>query len=194
MNPRHLIRVIEKLLFSCSRFRNVDRGIDPLVHQGAVQMNFHVSGTLELFKDHLIHLAAGIHQSRRNDRQASPLFQIPRRSEKSLRFVQRIGIHTPGENLSAVRLHRVIGPRQTGDAIQKDHHIRSLLRQTLRPLNHHLRNMHMSIRGFIKGRANHLPLDRPSHIRHLFRALINQKHDQMGLRIIRRDGIGDLLH
>ena len=186
--------MIQKLLFSCPRLGNVYRGVDPLVHESAIQVDLHVSGALELFKDHLIHLAARIDQSGSNNRQTSTLLQISGCTEKSLGFMQCVSIHTSGKNLSAMGLHRVIGSRQTRDAIQQDHNICALLGQSLCPLNHHFRNVYVSIGWLIKGRTNHLALDGSCHIRNLLRPLINQKHDQMRLGIIGCDGIGNFLH
>ena len=43
----------------------------------------------------------------------------------------------------------------------------------------------------VERRGDHLTLDRPLHIGHLFRPLIHQHHHQMALRIVPRDRIRD---
>ncbi len=45
----------------------------------------------------------------------------------------------------------------------------------------------------IEGRGDHLALYRALHVGDLFRALVDQKHDQIALRMVGGDGVGDVL-
>ena len=47
-------------------------GNDALIHQFAVQVDFHVARAFELFKDHVVHAAAGIDQGGGDDGQLPP--------------------------------------------------------------------------------------------------------------------------
>ncbi len=64
--------------------------------------------------------------------------------------MQRIGIDTAGENLAAVRLHRVVGARQTRDAVEQDDHIFAVFDLTLGHFDHHFRDLDVTLRRFIK--------------------------------------------
>lgn len=75
---------------------NIDRGIHSAVNQMAVEMQFHVACSLELFKNHFVHAASGINQSGRNDREASVAVNIAGGAEEAFRLVERIRIHTAG--------------------------------------------------------------------------------------------------
>ena len=51
----------------------------------------------------------------------------------------------------------------------------------------------MVLRGLVEGGVHHFALDGALHVRHFLRALVDQQHDQMNLRIVGHDGVGDLL-
>ena len=53
-----------------------------------------------------------------NDRKTAALFNAACRTKKPLWFMQGVGIHTTGENLSGMRFSLVIGPCQARDAVQ----------------------------------------------------------------------------
>ena len=78
-------------------------------------MQLHVAGSLELFKDNLIHLTAGINEGGCNNCQTAPLFNIPGSPEKPLGLMQGMSINTTGKNLAAGGDNCVVGTRQTGD-------------------------------------------------------------------------------
>ena len=65
--------------------------------------------------------------------------------------------------------------------------------QPLGFLNDHLCHLHVPLRLFIKGGADHLCLHRPLHVRHLFRPLINEKDYFVNTRIIGRDTVCNVL-
>ena len=58
--------------------------------QLAVEMNFHVSGAFEFFKDHVVHTASGIDERRGDNGERSAFFDVARRSEEALGPLQGI--------------------------------------------------------------------------------------------------------
>ena len=105
---------INKFLFARSGLIDVDRRENPLIHQPTVQMDLHVARAFEFFENDFIHSATGIDQRRGDNGQTAAIFDVARRAEKLLRFMQRVGIDAAGKNLSARRHDRVIGARQAG--------------------------------------------------------------------------------
>src|SRR5580698_1957258 len=57
----------QQFFLARSALGDIDGGEDALVHQLAIQMDFHVAGAFEFFKDHVIHAAAGVDQCRCHD-------------------------------------------------------------------------------------------------------------------------------
>ena len=95
-------------------------------------------------------------------------------------------IKTTGEGTTTRRNAEGVGARKTGDAVEKDNDISAMLDETLRSLDHHLLHTLMALRKLIKRRIN--DLDLLSHngllnVRHLLRTLIDQKDDQVHIRI-----------
>ena len=63
-------------------------------------MDFHIAGAFELFKNHIIHAAAGVDERGSNDGQAAAFLNIPGCSEKPLGALQGVRVDTARENLS----------------------------------------------------------------------------------------------
>ena len=74
---------------------------------------------------------------------------------QGLNHTQHHSQQTAGECPSAGRYHQIIGAGQTGDAVQKDHHVPLMLHKTLCPLDHHFRNSLMMLRKLVKGGIDH---------------------------------------
>ena len=53
----------QQFFFAGSRLIDVDGREHALIHQAAVEMDFHVAGALEFLEDHFVHTAAGIDQA-----------------------------------------------------------------------------------------------------------------------------------
>ena len=60
-----------------------------MLRQRAIKLHFHVAGTLEFFKDNLIHLRARLNKSRCQDGKASAALDIAGSAQKLLRRIQR---------------------------------------------------------------------------------------------------------
>ena len=52
--------VLQQVVAACRALYEVDGRVDALVGQHAVELELGVAGTLELFEDDLVHLAAGV--------------------------------------------------------------------------------------------------------------------------------------
>ncbi len=59
--------------------------------------------------------------------------------------------------------------------------------------DHHLGDLNVAHGGFVEGRRHDFAVHRALHVRHFFRALIDQKHDQIAFRVIGGHRLGDVL-
>ena len=69
-----------------------------------------------------------------------------------------------------------------------------MLDQALGLLDDHLGHGHVTRGGLIEGGGYDFAAHRALHLSHLFRALVDQQHDQHHIGVIGRDGMGDVLH
>ena len=81
LHPLPFFGMIKQVLAPRAGLQNVDRRIEPLLDQRTIEMQLHVPGAFEFFEDHFVHAAAGIDQSRRQNRQAAAFLDscAPRR-------------------------------------------------------------------------------------------------------------------
>jgi hypothetical protein len=84
----------EQFFFARSGTIDVDGGPHTLVHESAIQVDLHVAGAFELFKDHVVHAAAGVDQGRRENRQAAAFYDTSRCTKKAS-SQQRRGVTPP---------------------------------------------------------------------------------------------------
>ena len=194
-NPNALELVFrgEEILATRARTANVDGREDPLLSDAPLEVQFLVTRALELFVDDLVHLRAGLDERRRDDGEAASLFDIPRGAEEALRTLKGVGIHPPGEDLAGGGHDGVVSAGEAGDGVEQDHHVLLMFNQALGLLDDHFRHLHVPGRGFVEGAGDHFPAHRALHFRHLFRALIDEQHDQHGFRIVVGDGLRDVL-
>src|SRR5690606_6469323 len=173
---------------------DVDGRVDPLLGRLAVQVQFHVTGALEFFVDHLVHLGAGIDQGGGDDGQAAAFLYIPRRTEETLGALQGVGVDTTGQHLAGGGDDGVVGTRQTGDGVQQDHHVFLVFHQTLGLFQHHFRHLHVTGGRLVEGGGNHFAAHGALHVGHFFRTLVDQQHHQVAFRVVADDRLGDVLH
>ena len=69
-----------------------------------------------------------------------------------------------------------------------------LLDKALCLLDHHLGNLNVPCGLLIEGGGNDLTLYVASHVGNLLRALVDEQHEELDFRMVRRDRIGNLLH
>ena len=119
-------------------------------------MDFHVARALELFKDDFIHARAGVHQRGGDDGQRTAFLDVARRAEKPLGLVQRVGVHAAGKDFAGVRLHGVVGARQTGDGIEQDDDVALVLDHALGLFDDHFGDLHVALGRFVEGGTDDL--------------------------------------
>ena len=66
-DPIELFARNQQFLFARAALGDIDGWEHALVHQLAIQMDFHVAGAFELFENHVVHAAPGVDQRRRDD-------------------------------------------------------------------------------------------------------------------------------
>ena len=102
-------------------------------------------------------------------------------------------IQTTGKSSSAWRNDQVVGPGKSGDGIQKNGYVFFMFYQTACTLHYHLRYTFMVLRKLIEGRVDNLYVISPDsffYVCNLLRALIDQKDNQMHIRIVPLDRFG----
>jgi len=77
--------------------------------------------------------------------------------KKTLRTLQRVGVHAAGQHLAGGRHHGVVGAREPGDRIQAGLPRPSCARPALGLLDDHLRHLHVPGGGLIEGARHTSP-------------------------------------
>ena len=93
---------------------------DAFVGKVAVQLEFHIAGSLEFLEDDVVHLGAGFREGRGQDGEGTASFNVTGGTEETLGLLQGIGIHTTGENLAGSRLYGVVCTGQTCPSLLPD--------------------------------------------------------------------------
>ncbi|BAI65135.1 hypothetical protein RMDY18_13030 [Rothia mucilaginosa DY-18] len=179
-----LIRGEQVLLTASTRSININRREDTLIRQLTGQTQLHVTGALELFEDHFVHLRAGLNQGGSQNGQRAALFNVAGRTEELLRRVQRGRIHTTGQDTTGCGSRQVVCTAQAGHGVQQHDHIVAELHHTLRTLNSQLSHSGVILSRAVEGRGNNLALNGALHIGHFFRTLIHQDHHQVHVRVV----------
>src|SRR6187402_649413 len=187
------VRLDEQVFATGARAVDVDGRVDALLGDTTGQVHFHVAGALELLVDHLVHLRAGISQRRGDDRQAAAFLDVTRRAEEALGTLQGVGVDTAGQDLAGARNHGVVGTGQTGDRVKQDHHVLLVLDQALGALDHHFGDLHVAHGGLVEGGADDFAANGAGDFRDFLGALIDQQHDQMDIRMVVLDRLGNVL-
>ena len=107
--------------------------------------------------------------------------------------MQRIRVDTAREHLARSGLHGIVGTSQTRDRIEQDHDVVPALDHSFGFLQYHLGDLHMTGRLLVESRRHDLGLHVASHLGHLLRTFVDQQHDQVHLRMIVGNGIGNRL-
>ena len=181
------VRLDQQILAAGAGAVDVDRRVDALLGDAAVQVHFGVAGALELLVDHLVHLAAGVDQRGGDDGQRAAFLDVARGAEETLRAMQRVGVDAAGQHLAGARHDDVVGAGEAGDRVEQDHHVLLVLDQALGALDHHLGDLHVARGGLVEGRGDHFAAHGALHVGDFFRALVDQQHDQVHVRVVVRD-------
>ena len=173
---------------------DVDGREDALVGEGAVELQLHVAGALELLEDDFVHLAASVDECRGDDGERAAAFDVTGCAEEALGLLQGVGIHTAGEDLTAGRGCGVVGTCQTCDAVEEDDHVVAALYHALGFLEHDTGNLHVALGGLVEGGGDDLCVDGACHVGDLLGALVDEEHHEVYLGVVGGDGVGYLLH
>lgn len=116
-NPHAVDGVLaeEQVVASSARRDDVDGREDAFVRQLAVELQLHVSGALELFENHLVHLRTGLDKCGCDDCERSAVFNVSCGAEEAFWLLQRVGVDTAGEDFARCWRHGVVGACQTCD-------------------------------------------------------------------------------
>ena len=68
-----------------------------------------------------------------------------------------------------------------------------MLDQALGLLDHHFGDLDVTGGRLVEGGGDHFALHHPLHLGHFFRTLVNQQHDQLTIRVVVGDALGDVL-
>src|SRR5687768_14820235 len=96
--------MVEEILATRGRLQAMDCRIKPLLHEGAIEVQFHVSRPFELLENYLIHFASGIDERRGEDGQAAAFLTVARRAKEFLRLQERLCFHAAGHGAALAGL------------------------------------------------------------------------------------------
>ena len=156
------------------------------------QEQLHVRRSLEFLKDDIIHTRAGFHRDSSDYGQASGVAGIACRTEKALWANQCRRGDSVGHWTPSLHQRRLIGTRQLGKAVQKNHHIPSILHQPLGAFQHRFAHAGLRIGRIGEGGGEYFRIHRFADFRHFFRSNVNQQHQHFRVGIIALDGTRDV--
>ena len=186
---------LEQQLFAArARLVDQDGRVDALFGHATVQVDFAVAGALELFVDHFVHAAAGIHQRGADNGERATFFDVAGRAEEALGALQGVGVHAARQHLARRRQDVVVGASQTRDRVQQDHHVFLEFDQALGALDHHFGDLNVALGRLVEGGTDDFAAHGALHFGHFFRALVHQQHDQVDVRVIGDQSVGQVLH
>ena len=111
----------------------------------------------------------------------------------ALRLLQRVGIETARQHFARRWDDGVVGAREARHGIEQNQHVLLVLDETLRLLDDHLGDLHVTLRRLVEGRRDDLAVDRPLHVGDLLRPLVDEQHDQVHLGMVRGHRLRDAL-
>src|SRR4029078_1917793 len=148
--------------FSRPGLTDIDGWEEPLVGQTAIEMDFHVAGSFELFKYNIIHPATSIDKCRRHDGETAAVFDVAGRSKEPLRTLKRIRVQSSRQDLAAWRRNGIVGTRQAGNAVQQHDDVFLMFDQPFCFFKDHLSYLSMALTGSTEDETDalgfHLPV------------------------------------
>src|SRR6185437_1501547 len=119
----HLVRAEELVLAPRAARRDVDRGVDALLGETAIELDLAVARALELLEDHVVHARARFHERRGNDRERTAAMlrrDGARGSEEGLRLGHRGGVQAAAQRASGTAFHRIRCAGESRDRVEYD--------------------------------------------------------------------------
>ena len=98
-HPLHFVFLHQQVFTASAGATDIDGGVDALLGDLAIQVQFLVAGALKLFVDDFIHFRAGVHQGGGDNTQAATFLDITGGTEEALGALQGVGVDTTGQTL-----------------------------------------------------------------------------------------------
>ena len=105
----------------------------------------------------------------------------------------RSDVDAAGHGSAAVAGVLVVGPRQPGQAVEQNEDLPALLGQPFGALDHQLGRADVAARIAVGAAGDHLAADGAAHVGDFLGPLVDEQHDQLHLRMVRRHRLGDVL-
>ena len=185
-----LLETQELLLTARPAGPDVDRGIDALFGERAIELDLAVPRALELLEDHVVHSRSGLHEGRGNDRQRSAARRCrdgAGRSKECLRLRHRRCIESARQGAARASFRRIVSSGHARERIENDDDILSDLDEPACPLQDHLRNFDVSLSGLIEARGDNLAHAPRNGFAHFLGTFIDEQNDERCIRVIERD-------
>ena len=157
-------------------------------------MQLHVSRSFEFLENHFVHFTTRVNEGSCDDGERTSAFYVASGAEEAFGLLQGIGVDTTGEDFSASRAHGVVGAGETGNRVEENHDVMTRFHQSFSFFEDDAGNFDMSFSGFVKGGRDNLSVDRAGHVGHFFRTFVNEEHHEIGLGMVGRNGVSDILH
>ena len=190
-----LLRVEQELLAAGARGADVDRGIDALLDELAVEVQLGVAGALELLEDHFVGARARVDERGAEDGERAAVLDVARRTEELLRLDERGCVDAARADLAGVRHGVVVAARKTRDRVEQDHDMLAELHHAARLLHDHLGDLDVADRLLVKGARDDLDMRRrvAAEVGDFLGTLVDEQDDHMDILVVRRDRVRDLL-
>ncbi|EHM55132.1 hypothetical protein HMPREF9080_00936 [Cardiobacterium valvarum F0432] len=172
---------------------DVNRREDAFFGDTAVQVHFHVARAFEFFVDDFVHFRAGVHQRSGNDGERARFFSVTCCAKKAFRALQGVRVHATGEDFAGGRGDGVVSAGETGDGVAEDDDVFFVLNQALGLFDDHFRDLDVALRRFVEGGGDDFAAHAALHFGDFFRALVNEQDDEVALRVVVGNGLGDVL-
>ena len=135
-----LPRLQEQFLAAGAGKENIDRGINALVADLAIEHHLHVAGAFEFLENQFVHAAAGFDERGGDDGERAGFFGVARGGENLSRDFHGASIDAAAHGAAAAAHGIVKGARRAGDGIEQDENVLAGFDQALGALDRQLRD------------------------------------------------------
>ena len=87
-DERRFLLIEQQVFTTRTRSDRINSWEDTTVRQRAIELHFHIAGTLELFEDNLVHLRARIDQSRSQNGKTATAFDVTCSTQEFLGWIE----------------------------------------------------------------------------------------------------------
>ena len=122
-----------------------------------------------------------------------PSSSLPRRAEEVARLLHGARVDAARHDLPRATLLAVVGARQPRERVEENHDVAPVLHLTPRVLEDDLGDVDVLVGHLVGGGGDDLALDRTTKVGDLLGPLVDEEHDELGLRMVGRDAGGHLL-